>query len=419
MGGSSIKRLSGIGVQRALISDPDSCCQHGKAQGPDHTTGDLCIGTLILRDGGVIGLEPAPTPVTRIVLPGLTEPHIHLDKCHTIQRLDFAGGDLEAAAQAQYKDKQRWTAQDLRARATRGLSELRAAGVHSARSHVDWGDASGSPAAPLAWNVLTEMAQGSDLTLQPAALTGITEMADLNYATNVARDVARSGGVLGSFIKTHGNRRAGLKNMFRLADQYGLALDFHVDEGLDPDLDGLELIADIALETKAQMPILCGHACALASKSPNKVARIADKLSAAGIAITVLPTTNLYLQGRRRGWTPDRRGLTRIHELERAGVSVIVGSDNVRDAFCPIGRHDPLYSLSVAVLAGHLDPPFGPHLSKITIAAQHALGLHPRFVDGALASDLLVFDATSLADLVADCGPAAPLSLQMDLPHAQ
>jgi cytosine deaminase len=60
---------------------------------------------------------------------------------------------------------------------------------------------------------------------------------------------------------------AGLRNVFALADRYGLALDFHVDEGLDPALDGLELIADIAAEMRFEGPVLCGHACSLASRN--------------------------------------------------------------------------------------------------------------------------------------------------------
>jgi diadenosine tetraphosphatase ApaH/serine/threonine PP2A family protein phosphatase len=55
-----------------------------------------------------------------------------------------------------------------------------------------------------------------------------------------------------------------------------------VDEGLDPALDGLELIADVAEEMRFEGPVLCGHACSLASRGPDDVARIADKLAPEG-----------------------------------------------------------------------------------------------------------------------------------------
>jgi hypothetical protein len=103
--------------------------------------------------------------------------------------------------------------------------------------------------------------------------------------------------------------------------------------------------------------------------------------------VAALPATNLYLQGRNAG-TPDRRGITRLHELTARGVEVVIGTDNVRDAFCPVGRHDPLHSLSLAVLAGHLDPPFGRHLRTITSARARRSDC-PLTVDGAAIGDLI------------------------------
>jgi cytosine deaminase len=398
-------RLPGVGVPRALLA-------HETAFG-GRVEGDLLIGTLVLQGGRAVLVEREPgldRPL-HLVLPRLAEAHVHLDKCHSVERCTDVGGDLDAAIAAQLRDKALWTAEDLHRRAGRGLDELIASGCGAVRSHVDWATGPGYPEVPPAWEVLGELAANAaarGVTLQRAALTGIDEMSDPARARSVARTVARTGGVLGSFLLRHAGRREGLRNLFAEADRLGLALDFHVDEGLDPALDGLELIGDVALDTGFAGPVLCGHACSLASRNDADLARIADKLAAAGIAVATLPATNLYLQGRRDG-TPDRRGLTRLHELAARGVAIVIGTDNVRDAFCPIGRHDPLHSLSLAVLAGHLDPPFGRHLPAITTDARRAMGLAPGFVDGARAEDLLVFEVPSLSGLVA--GAVQPLPL--------
>ncbi len=79
-------------------------------------------------------------------------------------------------------------------------------------------------------------------------------------------------------------------------------LDFHVDEGLGGH-NGLEAIADMALQTRFSRPILCGHAVSLMDRSAVDLARIADKLAQADITVCALPTTNLYLQNR-GGCTP-------------------------------------------------------------------------------------------------------------------
>jgi len=406
MAENNLIQLPGVGV-------PDSLLANARGFGGSPIGGLRC-GTLILRDGRAERLDPDPAlnRPSRIVLPGLVEAHVHLDKCHTVERCTDVGGDLAAAIQAQLRDKALWTETDLRNRAARGLVELRDAGARVVRTHVDWSSGPGHPDAPLAWAVLGELAEEAaqqGVTLQRAALTSIDEMADPDRAAHVTRIVAETGAVLGSFLLHHPERKAGLRNLFALADRFGLPLDFHVDEGLDPNLDGLELIADVAEGTGFDGPVLCGHACSLASRSAEDVARIGDKLARRNIAVSALPATNLYLQGRRKG-TPERRGITRLHELAERGVEIVIGTDNVRDAFCPVGRHDPLHSLSLSVLAGHLDPPFGPHLKTITSSARIALGLPDLRVDGAAASDLLVFETSSLSGLIADTLPPVPLS---------
>lgn len=409
-----ITRIPGVGVPATHLARP--ALFGGALQG------DLHCGTLLVLAGRIAGMEVEATlsRPTRIVLPGLVEAHVHLDKCHSVERCTDVGGDLEAAIAAQLRDKALWTEEDLGRRAGRGLSELVAAGCRVVRSHVDWATGPGHPSQPLAWGVLGELAAGlagQGVALQRAALTGIDEMADAARAEAVARIVAASGDVLGSFLLHHADRRAGLRNLFAMADRFGLALDFHVDEGLDPALDGLELIADVAAEMGFEGPVLCGHACSLASRSAEDVARIGDKLAARGIAVAALPSTNLYLQGRRDG-TPDRRGMTRLHELAARGVPIVIGTDNVRDAFCPVGRHDPLHSLSLAVLAGHLDPPFARHLDMITTDARAALGCAPLTVDGAAVSELLCAEVPSLSGLIAGAAPLVPLTDIIGVPHA-
>lgn len=395
------QRLPGVLVPAALVGD---AARFGGAR-----FGDCLAGDLVIARGHALRLAPASTAPMALVLPRLTEPHVHLDKCHTVDRMQTVGGALEEAIDAQRRDKAHWTPDDIRARAARGLRELRAAGCGALRSHVDWGHEPDPDTVPPAWDILGDLAARSGMTVQRAALTGIALLAEPGYANRCAARIARDGGVLGAFLYDQPERRAGLENAFREADRLGLALDFHVDEGLDPALDGLEMVADAALAARHEGPVLCGHGCSLTLRDAETRKRIADKLARAGIALAVLPTTNLYLQGRGPAHA-QARGLAPLTELRAAGVRVVLGVDNVRDAFCPTGRHDPLHSLSVAVLAAHLDPPFGAHLPMITTNARAALGLPPQTVDGAGIGDLLVFDAGSTSELIAGGVPPRALA---------
>ena len=186
---------------------------------------------------------PAGT-TPRIVLPRLVEAHCHLDKCHTQHRLGPTGGDLPHAIAMQHADKAHWTEADLRARATRGLSEAQAAGCQLIRSHVDWTD---DGTAPLAWSVLGELAQDHP-QLQRAALTGVMQWTDPVFAQAVARQLAGDQAVLGAFVYDQPGLRDGLQVIFEQANRHGLPLEFHVDGGLGG-MNGLGAIADAALAT--------------------------------------------------------------------------------------------------------------------------------------------------------------------------
>lgn len=391
--------LQGALIPIALGDDLDvgSAAQHA----------DCWHGDLVLQDGRAARLDAPSAPPSGIVLPKICDPHVHLDKCHSVDRIGDVGGDLRAAIQCQWQDKQNWTEADLRTRASRGLAELIASGCGAVRTHVDWSE---DETAPLAWSVLHELAEDTpDVTLQCAALTGTAQLADPAMGDAIARRIARDNGVLGTFVLDQHERAEGIRAAFRLADSYGLALDFHVDEGLAPGLDGVEHIVDMAMKMQHQGPVLLGHACALMNLDQTAFQRVADKIARAGISVVSLPTTNLYLQDRSRS-TPDRRGLTRIRELRAAGVTVAVGTDNVRDAFCPIGRHDPRHTLAHAVLGAHLDPPLGDHLPLITSNARKAMGLPPQTIAAAKTDDLLVHHATSTSELLADPTPPQMLT---------
>lgn len=402
--------IRNLATPRSLLANPD---RFGGRQDGEFQRGDL----LVVGDQ-VIGFTRRPPSDARILegsgqilLPGLVEPHLHLDKAFTLARLGNVGGDLLAAIAAQESDKANWTDDDIRARASRAMEELHAAGVTLARTHVDWGQGEDPHATPRAWDVLAEVAQdwAGRIRLNLSCLPEIDAFADTDAAARIAAAVARAGGALGAWCLNHSQRKAGIAAVFDLATRHGLPVDFHVDEGQDPSLDGLEIITAEARRTGFQGPILCGHAVSLANRSGPALDCLLTDMARADISLCALPTTNLYLQSRGAG-TPDRRGITRLAEAKAAGVTVCLGTDNVMDAFFPLGRHDPLLTLAMSVPTLHLDPPLSRHLPMIVSDAARAMGHAPAFTDRSSASELWLAAASDMATLLTHQPERRPLA---------
>jgi cytosine/creatinine deaminase len=342
-----------------------------------------------------------------VVLPGLIEAHAHLDKAYTVHRAPPTGPGLLAAIEATTADSARWTEDDLRQRGRRGLREARASGVRTLRSHVNWWQAE----RPLAWSVLAELGQDAELglALELVNISPLTLFADAPTADQVARAVAATpGGVLGAFVHTQNHDDAALRRVFALAAEHGLRIDLHADEELDPAARGVARAAELTLEYGLQGRVACSHACALAVQDEALALHTLDAVARAGLTLISLPSTNLLLQDAQTGRTPRQRGLTLVQEARARGIAVLVGSDNVQDAFSPQGRHDPLAALGLACLVGHLSDPLDEATRLIADPAALGGGQAWHGWTGA-AADLLICRSDAPA------GQHSPLAFPSDV----
>ena len=292
-----------------------------------------------------------------LVLPGLLEAHAHIDKTYTRARLGPLQPGLLSAIEATHRDRGRYTRDDLRERASRALEAAARAGVTRVRTHIDWAGVH----APLAWEVLSELATEwrDRLRLQCIALVPLPLFASRADAQAIVDQIqATPDAVPGGFIHTSNYDATALDHLLELSAEAGLDLDLHVDEELAPQAAGLAHIARRAVELHFGGRIVCSHVCALAVKPEDEALSILDSVARAPITLIALPFTNLMLQDAVAGRTPRQRGLTLLKEARSRDIPVLIGSDNVQDAFCPIGSYDPVDALRLAVIAGQLDEPF-------------------------------------------------------------
>lgn len=360
---------------------------------------DGVIGTITAAGTFTSFSAPSIDLQNGMVWPCFVDMHTHLDKGHIWNRAPNPNGTFEGALTTVQKDsKQRWNEQDVYRRMEFGLKCSYAHGTQAIRTHIDSADKQGKISFEVFRQLQTEW--HDRITLQAVSLVSLDY-----YLTpkgeKLAELVAEMGGILGGVAYTNPDLEQQIDRAFQLAKQRKLLLDFHVDENGDPESRCLHHIAAAAIKHKYKGKVVCGHCCSLAVQPSEQAAETIALVKKAGIGIVSLPMCNLYLQDRQAARTPYWRGVTRIHELKKAGVPVAIASDNCRDPFYGFGDHDGLEVFNQAVRIAHLDRPYGDWPNVVTMTPADLMGL-PQVgrIGGGLGADLILFKARNFSELL-------------------
>ena len=356
-----------------------------------------------LAEQGKGGTEPLP-----LALPPLLEPHAHLDKAFSWEAHPNPGGSMAGAMAANRREAGQRTAAQVRERGERALEQAWRQGLRGIRSHID----SGGPQEQPSWEALLELQQRwrQRMELQLVALVPLAHWSTPAGEALAARLAAAAGppgslllgGVLGPPFSEGYRHGEQLRRLLQLAEQHGLGLDLHLDESDQQPGLGLRLLLRELNACPVTVPITCSHCCSLALLPQASQRRLAAAMARRGLAVVALPSTNLWLLGRRRGLTEPTRPIAPLRLLQQEGVVCAIGGDNVQDAWYPGGDFDPIELLRLALPALQLAPWQRQGLMPFSSAAARLMGLA---WDGVLRpgapADLLVLGASSWSELLA------------------
>jgi cytosine/creatinine deaminase len=82
--------------------------------------------------------------------------------------------------------------------------------------------------------------------------------------------------------------------------------------------------------------VVVGHMAKLSTMPPDRLKAVARRMADAGVAITVLPATDLYLMGRDQDYNV-RRGVADANVLVAYGVNCSLSTNNVLNPATPYG----------------------------------------------------------------------------------
>ena len=189
------------------------------------------------------------------------------------------------------------------------------------------------------------------------------------------------------------------KALLVLADRFGCAVDLHIDEADRDPGAGLQQLLRVQEQLHCRQPITCSHASSLALLPQRQLRRLAERMADARLQVVALPLTNGWLLGRVPDATPVQRPLAPIQQLQRGGVRVAVGGDNVADSWFPGGDFDPLALMAASLPLAQLAPWQRLGLAPFTTAAAETMQLSWNGVlrEGAPA-DLVVLQAGGWSD---------------------
>jgi cytosine deaminase len=362
----------------------------------------LAPGDIVIANGRIAAIDPAGAAQDAlqsfdlkngIVLPRLVDVHTHIDKGHIWQRAPNPDGTHMGARMAVMADREaNWSADDIRKRMDFALRCAFAHGTGALRTHID----SYPKQTPVTWPVFAEMREEwkGRIALQAVSLCPIDVVNDEATFRALVDTVVRHGGMLGGLTflgEAPGPKTdAMLDKLFEAAIANGLDLDFHVDESHLPEARSLGQIAEAALRNKYSGQIVAGHCCSLALADDAGRAAIIAKVVEARIAVVSLPMCNMYLQDRTAGRTPRWRGVAPLHELDAAGGTVMVASDNTRDPFYAYGDLDLIEVHREATRILHFDHSDRPWLKTVAATPGEVMRLpHGRMAVGAPAGLVL------------------------------
>ena len=270
----------------------------------------------------------------RLVTPGFIETHIHLDKSRILGAARPREGDLEEAIGEVARQKKLFTPEDVYQRAKITLEKAILNGTTHMRTQLEVDPGIGLRGLEGVRPLIEEYKWAIDLEICIFPQEGLLN----NPGTDeLMLQALKSGGsVVGAAPYTDSSPHGQIDRIFAIAREFDIDIDMHLDFAPTPDDLDLLYVCELAERFKWGGRVAIGHVTKLSTAPPDLLEKCAKRMADAGVALTVLPSTDLYLMGRHMTHGV-MRGVTEAHKLLHRGVNCTLSTNNVLNPFTPFG----------------------------------------------------------------------------------
>jgi cytosine deaminase len=152
----------------------------------------------------------------------------------------------------------------------------------------------------------------------------------------VVEGLRRGAKVVGGAPRYDTNPAAQIERIFALAREFDVDIDLHLDLGDQAEIMDIHQVRALTDKYRRGGRVVVGHMAKLSMLPPAEVAALGRRLADSGIAVTVLPTTDLFLMGRDQEHNV-RRGVADANRLIAHGTNCSLSSNNILNPATPYG----------------------------------------------------------------------------------
>ena len=341
-----------------------------------------------------------------LVTPGFVETHIHLDKSCILDRISSTQGGLDEAIGEVARLKREFTAEDVYHRAKRTLEKCVLHGTTHMRTHLEVDPVIGLRSLEGILPLVEEFKWAMDIEICIFPQEGLLNNPGTDELMVEGLSlVQESGGgrVVGAAPYTDSYPHGQIDRVFEIARESDIDVDMHLDFGPDSESLDLDYVCELTERYGYGGRVAIGHVTKLSTLNPERLQEKARRLAEAGVAVTVLPATDLYLMGRHQEHSM-MRGVAPVHRLLRAGVNCSLSTNNVLNPFTPFGDCSMVRMANLYANICHVGDPNGLSdcFDMVTSRPARLLRLPDYGIEVGRAADLAVLDCESRASAVSE-----------------